>query len=132
MSDLELSRVFPLRPKELYKAWLDSDIHTAFTGSKAVIDSRIGGHYTAWDGYIRGRIIRLDPFDLIVQSWRTLDYPSTAPDSMLEVHFLSEIGSTRLLLRLEGVPDDLEEDLRTGWVEYYLLPMNDYFSSEED
>lgn len=59
---LNLSTLIPAEPEKVYLAWLDSAGHTAITGSLAKIDGRIGGKFTAWDGYIEGTTLELQPF----------------------------------------------------------------------
>ncbi len=55
METLILSIVLPVSREKLYHAWLDSDEHTKFTASSAVIDPRVGGEFYAWNGYITGK-----------------------------------------------------------------------------
>src|SRR5689334_22450336 len=45
---IRLSQVFPVDAQRLYDAWLDSAEHTAFTGSGATVEPRVGGRHTAW------------------------------------------------------------------------------------
>ncbi len=87
-----VSEVLPVKQKVLYEAWLDSDKHSAFTGSPAVIDKRVGGTFTAWDGYISGTTIMIEPFSRIIQTWRTTEFPDDAPDSEIEVVFEEVAG----------------------------------------
>ena len=55
------------------------------TGGKAIVDPAIGGHHSAWDGYITGQNLELDPARRIVQSWRSTDFPLGSGDSHLDV-----------------------------------------------
>ncbi len=126
---LTLSIELPTTPEQLYQAWLDSAGHAAFTGSPAEIDARPGGKFTAWDGYITGSTLELHPFDKIIQAWRTTDFPSSSPDSRLEVLFEPASGGTRLTLIHTEIPDGQAEDYRQGWEDFYFTPMTDYFSS---
>jgi hypothetical protein len=38
-----LSEVFSATPSEVYNAWLNSDGHSAMTGSSANVDGKVGG-----------------------------------------------------------------------------------------
>ncbi len=126
---LNLSITLPTSPETLFHAWMDSAGHSAFTGSPAEIDARPGGNFTAWDGYISGTTLELHPFNRIVQSWRTTDFPPASPDSHLEVLFESVPDGTRLTLIHTDIPDGQAEDYRQGWEDFYVTPMADYFSS---
>jgi hypothetical protein len=41
-------------PAAVYDAFLNPKKHAAFTGSAATGSARVGGRFTAWDGYISG------------------------------------------------------------------------------
>jgi activator of HSP90 ATPase len=114
--------------ERLYHAWLDSEEHTAMTGSPAQIEPTVGGRFTAWEGYISGVTLEVQPFCLIVQSWRTTEFPDEAPDSRLEVWLEEEDGSVQIRLVHSEIPDGQGEDYRQGWDEYYFAPMQEYFA----
>ena len=82
---IRVSTVIPASAERIYQAWLDSAEHSAFTGGPAEVDPKIGGRFTAWDGYIEGVTLELEPGRRIVQSWRSSDFPNDADDSRLEV-----------------------------------------------
>lgn len=127
---IEVSDVFPAGQKALYEAWLDSDKHSAFTGSTAVVDKRVGGMFTAWDGYISGKTIAVEPFGRIRQTWRTDDFPEDAPDSEIEVVFREVNGGTEITIIHTDIPDGQGEGYRKGWVDYYFTPMKQYFQKK--
>jgi activator of HSP90 ATPase len=125
---IRVSAVFPTTPQDLYAAWLDSERHGAFTGLTATVESHIGGRHTAWDGYIEGEILELEPDRRILQSWRSLDFPADAPNSRLEVllHSTSDGGVEMTLVHSE-IPEGQGSDYEEGWFEYYFKPMQRYF-----
>ncbi len=127
---IEVTDVLPVKQKNLYEAWLDSDKHSAFTGSKAVIDRRVGGTFTAWDGYISGTTIAVEPFGRIVQSWRTTEFSDDAPDSEIEVLFAEVKEGTKITLVHSNIPDGQGEAYRQGWIDFYFVPMKEYFSKK--
>ena len=59
--DFKLSCTLPASPEAVYDAWLDSAKHSAMTGAEAKIVNRVGGAYSAWDGYITGKTVELIP-----------------------------------------------------------------------
>ena len=129
---LILSVVLPVKAESLYDAWLDSREHSAFTGSPAEIDPTAGGNYTAWDGYISGRTIELEPYRRIVQSWRTTGFPEDATDSRLELIFEPVAEGTRLTLIHSEIPENQGEEYEQGWESYYFQPMQAYFQSQKE
>ena len=130
MSDsFEISTVLPVTAPRLYEAWLKSDTHTAMTGGKAEIDPIAGGLFSAWDGYITGTTIELDPDRRIVQSWRTVEFPPEAPDSRLEIVLSEAAGGTQLTLKHSNIPAGQGASYESGWVDNYFEPMKAYFAS---
>jgi activator of HSP90 ATPase len=126
-NELIISGSFPTKASDIYNAWLSSDGHSAITGSPAQVEGKVGGKFTAWDGYIFGSTLELTPNQRIVQAWRTSEFPDDAPDSRLEI-LLEEIeGGTRLTLTHSDMPQDQVESYRQGWDDFYFKPMREYF-----
>ena len=125
---IEVSAVFPVAPQALYKAWLSSKEHSAFTGGDAVVDPRKGGKFMAWDGYISGVTLELAPGRRIVQAWRATDFPKGAKDSLLEVLFEKAAGGTKVTLRHTQIPAGRGESYKQGWKEFYFTPMRKHYA----
>jgi uncharacterized protein YndB with AHSA1/START domain len=127
--DFELTQVLPAPPGAVYAAWMSSEGHAAMTGGSARIDARVGGEYEAWDGYIRGRTLALEPGRRIVQTWRTSDFAEADPDSEIEVLLEPSGEGTKLTLHHRNVPSDQPDYEHVGWQENYFEPMLEYFGS---
>jgi activator of HSP90 ATPase len=127
-NSFKLVETFPVDAKTLYSGWLDSSIHGAFTGGQETkINPKVGGKFSAWDGYIFGTTLELDPFRRIVQTWRTTEFPADAPDSHLEILFEEIKDGTKLTLNHTNLPEDQVEDYIQGWKDYYFKPMHDLY-----
>lgn len=131
---IKVSAVFPVSAKRLYQAWLSSREHSAFTGAKAAIEPKIGRSFTAWGGYIQGKTLELEPYQRIVQSWRTSEFPEKSKDSKIEVIF-EEAGAkdkikTKITIKHTDIPEGQGEDYRQGWFDYYFKPMKEYFANK--
>jgi activator of HSP90 ATPase len=113
---------FKASPHEVYEVLMDSRKHSKFSDAKASISRRIGGKFTAYDGYIEGVNLELVPDGRIVQSWRGSDWPeghySKATFAMRKVQ-----GGTQLAFTQTGVPEDQYESISQGWRDYYWKPM---------
>jgi len=123
-----MSAVIPATASEIYSAWMSSDGHTAMTGSPANVDGKVGGKFTAWDGYIFGSTLELEPDRRIVQAWRTSEFPDEAPDSHLEILFEEVAEGTKITLIHGDMPEDQVHSYRQGWEDFYFKPMKEYFS----
>jgi len=127
---IQVSGVIYASPERIYQAWLDSEEHTKFTGGKASVESGIGGRFTAWDGYIEGTTIELEPGRRIVQAWRTTEFPSESPDSRVEIHLEPVDEGTRILLLHSEIPPGQGSQYEQGWKEHYLEPLARYFANQ--
>ncbi|HUI92468.1 MAG TPA: SRPBCC domain-containing protein [Chitinivibrionales bacterium] len=123
-----VSAVFPVSPAALFKAWLSSREHSAFTGSLARISAKVNGTFSAWDGYISGRTIKLAKDRKIVQRWRTTEFAGDDPDSLVEITLKKAKNGTKLTLGHSGIPEGQSSDYRQGWQDFYFKPMREYFS----
>jgi len=131
MDKLKLTITLPANPKAIYDAWLSGKEHTKFTGGKATASTRVKGKFTAWDGYIEGRNLELKAGKKIVQSWRTSEFPDTAPDSLLEVSLAPKAGGKAALTLIHtNIPKGQGKQYKSGWKEHYFEPMKAYFSQK--
>jgi activator of HSP90 ATPase len=126
--DFKLSCTLLASPEAVYDAWLDSAKHSAMTGAGAKINNRVGGAYSAWDGYITGKTVELIPAKRIVQSWRTTQFGDNHPDSTIIVELAPAKTGARLTLTHSGVPDGQTSYEKGGWQDNYFAPMKVYFA----
>ena len=127
----ETSDVVLVTPKRIYEAWLDSQEHTNMTGGEAEVSAEVGASFTAWDGYINGVNLELEPYVRIVQSWRSTQFPGDAPDSRLEIELGRErdqLKGTTVTIKHSEVPDGQGASYKKGWSSSYLEPMKLYFA----
>lgn len=115
--------------KEIYTTWLSSEGHTNMTGGEATASDKIGGNFTAWDGYISGKNITLDSNYRIVQSWRSSQFEASEEDSIIEIILNETNGETEFILTHSKVPES-GEHYKKGWDEHYFQPMKLYFSNK--
>ncbi len=127
--DFEVSDVIPATPDAIYAAWMSSEGHAAMTGADATVDPGVGTDFTAWDGYITGRTLTLEPGHRIVQSWRTDEFSDTDADSQIEVLLEPVTVGTRITIHHTQVPDGQLGYEQGGWQESYFDPMKAHFSA---
>jgi len=120
-------QIIKAKPKQVYEALLDAGKHTEFTGSKATCDPRVGGKFTAWDGYIFGKNLKLEPGRRIVQEWKTSEWPTGYPPSIVEFTFKTTKNGTELTMFHSKVPAEQADSYRQGWIDFYWKPLKEYF-----
>jgi len=123
----KLSAVIPATPAEIYKAWLSTKGHTAMTGSPAKVNGKVGGKFTAWDGYIFGTTLELTRDSRIVQAWRTSEFADDDPDSLVEIFLEETKGGTKVTLAHSQIPEGQADSYLQGWDDFYFKPMKQHF-----
>lgn len=114
-------------PHDIYELLMDSKKHTAFSGGAARIGTKIGGVFSAYDGYITGKNLELVKDKKIVQQWHASDWPDDALSIATFVLTKTKTG-TKLTFTQTDVPQEFYADIKQGWVDFYWVPMKEYLA----
>jgi activator of HSP90 ATPase len=125
---IHASTVLAASPKAIYDAWLDGDAHAAMTGGGATGEPRVGTAFTAWDDYITGTHLELQPARRIVQAWRSTQFPASAGNSRVIVVLDAEGAGTRITIVHTDIPTGQGASYESGWEKHYFGPMRAYFA----
>ncbi len=124
-----LAASFPVAPDVLYEMYLDAPSHAALTGHPVTIEPRPGTAFRAFDGMLTGTMLHVDPKRLIVQTWRSANWPADAIDSVLTLSFWQEADGARIELVHVNVPDDDFAGVSQGWEKYYWTPWRSHLGA---
>jgi len=116
----------PAAPDTLFDMYLDAAEHAAFTGLPVTLAPHAGGAFSAFDGMLSGKILHIEPKTLIVQTWRSGNWPLTAMDSVLTLSFWPADDGARIELVHANVPEEDFAGVSQGWEKYYWRPWHDY------
>ena len=119
---------FEASPEEVYDALLDAKKHSAFTGSPATTNARVGSEFEAWNGYISGKNLELMKNRKIVQEWETTEWPEGYPRSKLVLTLTAKKGGTELKMVHSRVPAEQLEEYTGGWTSAYWEPLRAYLA----
>ena len=117
---------FKAKPERLYDLYMDSKLHSESTGGSAKLSTKVGGPFSAWDGYITGKNLALFPKRALVQSWRAADWDDGDEDSIFTLSFDKAPGGALVTMVHANVPDGTYTDLKQGWVDNYWNPWKAY------
>lgn len=125
---------FTASPQKLYQVLLSSKEFSAstkksfavFSETSAVIDPKVGGTFSLFDGHIIGRILELVPNRRIVEAWRVVDWPAGVY-SIARFELTPKGSGTYLVFDHIGFPAGLKKHLSDGWQEHYWDALNKYF-----
>jgi activator of HSP90 ATPase len=116
---------FKVAPERIYKALLDAKQFSAFTQTKAEIQTQPGGAFKLFDGQIEGRNVELIPNQRIVQAWRPASWPA-GEYSIVRFEFVPRGAETHLVFDHAGFTEDKLEHLKDGWLNHYWEPLHKY------
>jgi uncharacterized protein YndB with AHSA1/START domain len=127
--EFTLSTTLPATPNQVYRAWLDSAAHAAMIGGSARVSDEIGESFEAWDGYITGNNLELEPGVRILQTWRTTEFADDEEDSLLEILFADADDDCRITLHHSNLPAHGAQ-YEQGWIDNYFEPMTLYLGEK--
>jgi activator of HSP90 ATPase len=120
----------PAPPDRLFDMYLDLREHAAFTGLPVTIAAQPGHAFRAFDGAIGGTILHVEPKRLIVQTWRSVNFPPEAIDSILILTFRPHSDGGQIELTQINVADEDFAGVSHGWEEHYWTPWRNYLQRE--
>ena len=120
----------PAKPVQVYDALVNARKHAAFTGAKATGAPKVGGKFTAWDGYISGKHLALERARRILEEWTTTEWPEGYPPSTLEFTFRAKGEGTEVTMVHSKVPAAQAAAYKQGWIDYYWTPLREYFQKK--
>jgi activator of HSP90 ATPase len=121
-----LAASFAAPPERLFDMYLDAREHSAFTGAPAVVEPKAGTDFSAFGGVLWGKLLHVEPKRLIVQTWRSTNFPASAIDSVLVLTFWPQADGARIELVHVNVADEDFADVSQGWEKYYWTPWRAY------
>ena len=125
---IQQSIVLQAGAADLYRMYLDPQIHSAITGAPVEIGDQPGDGFMAFNGMLTGTTLSVIEPRLIVQSWRSGMFHEGDPDSTLILAFTPEGEQGRIDLVHLDVPDHDYDDVVKGWDKYYWGPWRAYLA----
>lgn len=113
-------------PQRVYEALLDPKQFSAFSGSPAEIDGRVGGAFSLFGGHIVGRNVEVVQSKRVVQAWRVVTWPEGVY-SIARFELTGRGSGTHLAFDHTGFPENERDHLAEGWQSHYWSPLEKYF-----
>jgi activator of HSP90 ATPase len=124
--------VLPATAAELYEMYMDAKVHSEFTGAPAKICEEAGSAFEAFGGLVSGTTLQVVRHRLIVQSWRSVNFAKSDPNSTLIISFTPEDDDGRIDLVHVNVPTSDYQGVSGGWDSRYFAPWLSYLRSRQD
>lgn len=118
-------------PEEVYEAYMNPKKHAEFTGSPATGTPRVGCGFTTWDGYISGKFLELEEGKKMVHEWKTTEWPTGYPPSLVELTLRKKGKKTELTMVHSRVPAEQAKEYAQGWKDYYWKLLKEDFRKDK-
>jgi activator of HSP90 ATPase len=120
---------FKASPKLLFSLYTDSRKHSAVTGHRAAISTRIGAACSAFNGSLNGKTLGVIRDRLFVQTWRNDSWKPARADSVLCLFFEKDGKGGKVTMVHANIPDEHYPGIRKGWTTYYWAPWKRYIAA---
>ncbi len=97
-----------------------------WSGFEARMEPTPGGEFSMFEGDISGKIKSIKSPNLVEQIW---DFGEQEEESLVRIELFEDSGKTRLEVNHTNIPDDVFENIETGWKHYFLEAMKSYLEN---
>jgi hypothetical protein len=133
-SVIQQSVALPAPPETLFDMYLDPTMHAAITGFPVDIGAESHSPFHAFNKQLSGEMLAIIRPRLIVQSWRSVKFHDTEPDSTLILMFGPDESNAehgRINLVHLDVPEHDYNDVIQGWHTHYWDPWRKFLKTRE-
>jgi hypothetical protein len=109
----------------LYSALTNAATIQLWTGESAIMEAIEGTEFSLWEDSIVGKNLSFEPGKKIVQEWY---FGETETPSIVTIILHEEKEKTSVELRHSNIPDEVYENIVSGWNENYFGALIDFYS----
>jgi uncharacterized protein YndB with AHSA1/START domain len=123
MKDLKKTIHIKVPREEVFNAITNPLTIELWSGYQAAMEAVPGAEFSMFEGDITGRIKTVEPPSILEQVW---DFGDQKEESLVRIELSEEPGKTRIELSHTNIPDEVYENIDTGWKHYYLEALKSY------
>jgi len=125
MKDFKKYFIIPAPPEELYLALTNPATIQLWTGDPAEMSTEPGSEFSLWEGNIVGKNLEFEPNKKIVQEWY---FGEQEPPSIVTIKLHAHKQGTSAELLHTNIPDEVYDEMVTGWNENYFGLLEEFYS----
>ena len=127
--DLTFEYILLTSPKHVMELLTDEKKLRAWSGEEAIVERKVGGKFSMFDGWVVGEILKITDNEL-AYTWNVSEWPKGTPASEVHYKLTKDTEGTKVTLEHKGLPsqEEMEEHL-TGWTDHFFEPMEEYLLS---
>ena len=126
MKDLRKTIHIKVPIEEVFNAITNPLTIELWSGYEATMEATPGSEFSMFEGDISGKIKSLKSPNLLEQVW---DFGDQEKDSIVRIELFEDSGKTRLELNHINIPDEVFDNINTGWKHHYLEALKSYLEN---
>ena len=116
-------------PERVFEALTDPGIVAAWGGGLSVVETKKGGKFELFDGWVKGVVRSYLPAKELSYTWKPEDWSTKEAPSLVVYKFMVHPAGTEVILEHMGLPSQSETDKHVdGWMDFVFEPLNEYFT----
>ena len=124
--DLDLEFILSGKPKRVMQLLTDPVLIRKWSGEDAVLEHMVGGRFEMFDGWVKGKVLKMTVNELSY-TWHAGDWADDAAPSEVHYTLKEDEAGTRVSIHHTGLPNaDEMNSHKTGWTDFFFDPMEDY------
>jgi len=124
MKTIRLNYLINASVNEVFLAITNPLTIELWSGYPAQMEAIEGFEFSIFDGDIAGKNIKVVPDEQLVQEWYFGDNEEA---SVVTINLKAEKNKTRVELEHINIPEEVYEEFKEGWKEYYWGAIIKYF-----
>lgn len=124
--DLTISEELKCKGDEAFRVFVQSELLSAFSRGPVTIDPVVGGAFSMFDGNITGSFTKIEPNQVIGQTWRFKQWPE-GYHSNVTITFEEKSDHTLVTVNQVGIPVSDFDRTESGWRINYFRSIKQCF-----
>lgn len=124
MKNLKQRHSITATVEEVYIALTNPLTIELWSGYPAEFTPVEGTEFSLWEGDIEGKVLKLVENELVQQQWY---FDGQEEISLVTIQLKKEGNNTLAELTHENIPEEVYDEMATGWKKYYFGAIKKYF-----
>ncbi len=124
MKDFKKYYKIDTTPEILYSALTNAATIQLWSGEPATMEAIEGSEFSLWEDSITGKNLQFEPGKKIMQEWY---FGEQEASSIVTIILHEEKEKTSVELRHTNIPDEIYDNIVSGWNENYFGALIDFY-----
>ena len=124
MKTIKQTHIIDATPAEVFLALTNPLTIELWSGYPAVMETGENAEFSIFDGDISGKNLKIVQDQQLIQEWY---FGETDEQSVVTINLFPLKNKTRVEVEHTNVPDEVFEEFREGWKDFYFGALKKFF-----